>query len=122
VFSDIQSDIHIYNIPKRSTSDTAIPRSIPPIDFTGVKDRAWSSDELNVHRQEILKEHPLADEILSFSGKNENRISLDKVLWKHKAIKSGIPLFQPRTGVADINEQINILQYLEKAGSDISSI
>ena len=29
---------------------------------------------------------------------------------------------QPRTGVADINQQISILQHLEEAGSDISSV
>ena len=46
---------------------------------------------------------------------------LDFVLWRAKTEKR-LPLLQPRTGVANLNQQIDILTYLEKFGMDIASV
>ena len=47
--------------------------------------------------------------------------TLGNILWSNKQAGNK-PLFQPRTGVADIEQQITLLQHLEAEGSDVSSV
>jgi len=93
------------------------------IDTGLIKDSRWTREELEHQRKEVLAEYETGKDIFSEeynTGHGQGR-SLDHLLWENKRLKRK-PLLQPRTGVADINAQIDLLQYLEANGCDISSV
>lgn len=124
VLEDINKDIHRFNIPKREISYHEKSFSCDTkIDYDSIIDRKWTKEELNLHRKEVLNEWHTGKQVLTedFIKPNDKRTSLDHLLWTAKQNKSK-PLFQPRTGVADIEQQISKLKYLESEGSDVSSV
>ncbi|CAN5349316.1 hypothetical protein BH09BAC6_BH09BAC6_17430 [soil metagenome] len=121
VLFDINRDIHIHGISKREIN----PKLNELVDnqkiVCDVLNRQLTREELEIQRKEVLKEWPTGGDVMEPGFKTSRLKSLDYVLWKSKAGKKA-PLFQPRTGVADIEQQISKLRYLEQEGSDISSV
>jgi methylaspartate mutase epsilon subunit len=124
VLHDILRDIHRNNIRKKyilsalNRPETEVPRLV----YEQIIDRQWTKEELQEQRKEVLQEWPTGEEVLNTSFARPAGIStVDNALWLNGR-NGKIPLLQPRTGVADINEQIDLLQFLEKGGSDISSV
>jgi methylaspartate mutase epsilon subunit len=121
IASDIRRDIALNNIPKRDsylTNKKAVAAS--PINCSGLSDEQCSERELSNARKIVLTEWKTGKEVdlLRFEAPMH---SMDKLLWERKK-HSGEILLQPRTGVADINEQIRKLEELEESGSGISSV
>jgi methylaspartate mutase epsilon subunit len=125
VLSDIEKDIHIHNVHKKEVNykDKALQYSAQPTDYESIIDRQWTTDELMTHRREVLKEWRTGKDILTadYIHPHPKQHTLGNLLWKNK-VKGHMPLFQPRTGVADIEQQIGLLQHLESEGSDVSSV
>lgn len=124
VLEDINQDIHRYGIRRKYVMSREVlqKRYVPPVEYDKIVDRKWKYEELQAQRKTVLQEWPTGEHILEKRlPPFRSGLSLDQVLWENKQ-SGGIPLFQPRTGVADINEQIGLLKYLEVAGSDISSV
>jgi methylaspartate mutase epsilon subunit len=86
-----------------------------------ISDRKWSVEKLNKHRPSVLKSWKTGLEIdwdivphmHSLKNKNLNHA---------QSTKNCFPLLQPRTGVANIDEQIEKLKDLEKIGNDVASV
>lgn len=119
--SDIRRDISLNNIPKRDsylTNKKAVAAA--PINYSGLSDEQLPERELLNERKIILTEWKTGEEVDLFRFEAP-RHSMDKLLWERKNCKGEI-LLQPRTGVADINEQIRKLDKLEKSGGGISSV
>lgn len=124
VLEDISRDVHRAAIPKRKAPYyDELPDNRPRLAYDGVVDRQLTRQELAVQRKEILRQWPTGGEVLLEEETPSRRggPSLDQLLWRTKT-GSRVPLFQPRTGVADLEEQIELLQYLEGEGSDVSSV
>ncbi|MBL0743082.1 methylaspartate mutase subunit E [Chryseolinea lacunae] len=122
VLSDIKKDIHRHDIPKRPINEKdSITNYERTFDYEGIMNRKLTREEMDVQRKAVLREWPTGNDVsmLNYSGRYVK--SLDKMLWKNK-IEGRAPLFQPRTGVADIEQQISKLKYLESEGSDVSSV
>ncbi len=123
VLSNINEDVQRYEIPKREPSyKNRSTGYIKNLDYGSIVDECWSKEALDEHRREVLTEWPTGLEVITEEYINlpaDN--SLDQVLWTNKT-KGQMPLFQPRTGVADIEQQIGLLQHLESEGSDVSSV
>ena len=125
VASEITRDIHLHSIPKREGNyrkNGRRPKLAPALAVDEIIDRQWTSEELHKHRKEVLKEWHTGAEVLTDTYRNTNKqFNLDNLLWSNK-VAGKQPLFQPRTGVADIEQQISLLQHLEAEGSDVSSV
>jgi methylaspartate mutase epsilon subunit len=121
VLADISRDIHIYEIPKKEVNHRADARdTVPPMDYN-ILNRKLTREELDVQRKEVLQEWPTGKDVTALDTTLKPGKSLDALLW-HGKTKMKKPLFQPRTGVADIEQQISKLKFLEQEGSDISSV
>lgn len=118
---DIQRDIARNNVPKRDSylTNRKVAEEFP-ISYSGLSDRQYSEGELADSRKLVLTEWKTGKEV-DMQRFEVPRHSMDKLLWERKSRGGGL-LLQPRTGVADINEQIRKLEELEKSGSDISSV
>lgn len=121
VLENIQMDIHRYEIKKRSVFSDDIIVKTTPIDYDSIINRKWTTEELEIQRKEVLKEWPTGKAVSLDASSKYKPICLQDVLWKNK-LTSTIPLFQCRTGVADIEQQISKLQFLEREGCEISSV
>jgi len=123
VLNDVNADIHRYEIRKRPYRHGKVKAraTLAPINCDTVVDRKWTERELSEQRKKVLEEWPTGERILSTPTAIRKTKSLDEMLWRNQEHFSG-PLLQPRTGVADINEQIELLHFLEMSGSDISSV
>ena len=125
VYADIEQDIHIHGIPKRHISGKENQADdLPALNYDAITNRKWTWEELKAQRKEVLLEWGTGKDInhalFPTNGVNK-QLTLDEMMWSNKT-NYRIPLFQPRTGVADIEDQISLLQYLEQQGSDISSV
>jgi methylaspartate mutase epsilon subunit len=86
-----------------------------------ISDKKWSIDKLNKLRPTVLNtwktgtniKWDIVPNMHSFRNKNLNNIQNST---------NGSPLIQPRTGVANINEQIDKLNDLEKIGIEVASV
>jgi methylaspartate mutase epsilon subunit len=124
VLEDINRDIYRNEIPERKTPGYNEAFNIrPKLNLDNIIDRQLTREELDKERTEVLMQWPTGKEVSgeAFTMPRPSVGTLDDLLWKNKTRK-GVPLFQPRTGVADVEEQIQLLQYLESEGSDISSV
>lgn len=121
ILAEVRVDIEKYNVKQRDiTGDLIRPvNTLPALNFQKLIDRKLSLEELSIKRRSILEEWSTGKQVLSKPLSCFR--SLDAKLW-HNHLSGGMPLFQPRTGVADINQQIELLQFLETAGSDVSSV
>lgn len=124
VLHDISRDVHRFDIKKKHIvlSDKEPKVKIPAIAYEGIINRKLTKEELLRERTRVLQEWSTGKEVITapLMPLDKNRI-LDNLLW-HNKISGKIPLFQPRTGVADLQEQIGILKFLEIAGCSISSV
>ena len=122
VLEEINMDIHRYGLRKRNIYDLgARTHQQEKIDFTSIIDRKWTREELNAQRKEVLQEWHTGKDVLTAEFVKPKFFTLDQLLWSNKCRKRK-PLFQPRTGVADIEQQISLLKHLESEGSDVSSV
>lgn len=124
ILENVKRDIARYDLKMKDTTNNEkkFKKSIPKDDGM-IADGKWDRQELDRQRVEVLREYETGKEVLCHDDipARLNGILLDELLWSNK-MKGNAPLFQPRTGVADINAQIELLQYLEANGSDISSV
>lgn len=121
ILEDVNKDIVRSNIPKRNTHIVNKTLGVySPLDCTSLSDARYSEQSLQAERRTVLKDWHTGNEVrLDHFVTSHN--SLDQLLWQNKKNK-GDALLQPRTGVADINEQMQKLLTLEIAGSDVSSV
>jgi methylaspartate mutase epsilon subunit len=93
-------------------------------DLEGVTDERWSRTRLVRERERVLEEWETGLDVDLSSPKTAwlpAKQNLDSVLWKAK-LEKRLPLIQPRTGVASISRQIEILQHLGGCGIDVASV
>jgi methylaspartate mutase epsilon subunit len=125
VLHDIRKDLVLHGIPKKEFDYGKQWRAgaARKPDCGGIIDRQWTREELMTHRKEVLHEWHTGQDVLTapYLPLAPRQPTLAKLLWGNKTRRRA-PLFQPRTGVADIEQQIELLQYLESEGSDISSV
>jgi methylaspartate mutase epsilon subunit len=125
VVEEIRQELGRNEIAPKATTHQAGPKYNVTMNYDDIIDRKWDDDELDKQRTEILKEWPTGKEALALdlytTGNGFQERSLDNLLWKNKT-KKGFPLLQPRTGVADIEQQTTLLSFLEEQGSDVSSV
>lgn len=125
VLNDINQDVHRHSIPKRESNYRGKGRrtpAVPKLNVDEITDRKWTREELTRHRKEVLAEWHTGKEVMSGTYlNNDKQYTLGNLLWNSKMMGK-LPLFQPRTGVADIEQQISLLQHLEAEGSDVSSV
>jgi methylaspartate mutase epsilon subunit len=123
ILEDINKNIIKYNIPKRSNyTFNKQYNSYPKINYDLIIDRKLTEEELTAQRVEVLKEYETGKDLLFNEVAHKSHcITLDALLWNRK-VRGGAPLYQPRTGVADIELQIDLLRFLKEAGSDVSSV
>lgn len=122
VYKDVLQDVQRYNIPKKDVVDFDALKSYPKIDYNAVLNRKITREELQLQRTGVLAEWKTGSDVLQQpqDPRLRHTLKMDAVLRSHNAANG--PLLQPRTGVADIKKQISLLQFLEQAGSDISSV
>jgi methylaspartate mutase epsilon subunit len=125
VVEGIRQELGRNEIPPKHVSNRDRPQYDVAINYDDIIDRKWSDEELDKQRAEILKEWPTGKEVSAVELFTPNNYfqerSLDHLLWKNKMNK-GFPLLQPRTGVADIEQQTSKLRFLEEHGSNVSSV
>ncbi|GAA0555700.1 methylaspartate mutase subunit E [Chitinophaga japonensis] len=124
VLNNIKRDLEYHNIPKRNTRHRfSRMNKQKPINWSEVHTGRLSAEQLETERREVLQEWPTGTDVMYSEYQKVTAVTgtLDDLLWNNK-VKSKTPLFQPRTGVANIEDQIELLQYLESEGSDISSV
>jgi methylaspartate mutase epsilon subunit len=124
VLEDIQRDLERHNIPKRRARErSAALYDRKKLDCSQLDTSRISVEQLDKERLEVLQEWPTGMDVLhsDYHKIKTDRGTLDDLLWDNK-VHQRSPLFQPRTGVANIEDQIDLLQYLESEGSDVSSV
>ena len=121
VLSDITRDIHIHEISKKQINPKYTERAENAKIDCNIINRQLTKDELEKQRLEVLQHWPTGKDVVGTGYAISPYKSLDYALWQNKLAKKG-PLFQPRTGVADIEQQISKLKFLEQQGSDVSSV
>lgn len=125
ILAEVRRDLKRFNIHEKETygrqEQTSFVRTGRNLD--DISDEPWGRERLEAERKNVLTEWETGIEVDTAArpAKPALKKSLDDVLWRAK--KSGrAPLLQPRTGVADLNSQIEILSYLEQSGIDIASV
>ena len=121
--NDVYRDINKYNIKKKEFYPSSMAQNLPKLNYVNFIDSKWSIGRLLDDRRIVLQEWHTGKNLLSVNNKWKpaGKLSLDNLLWKNKCLK-GNTLLQPRTGVANLEDQILLLRYLERHGSDISSV
>lgn len=121
ILSDVKHDAVRYNIPRRNSLVNNRSLSIyPPLDYECLSDSKLSLFSLEEQRKAVLTEWHTGKDVKLHHFEKPDK-PLDELLWTQK-LNHGDLLLQPRTGVADIHEQISKLNALEAAGSNISSV
>ena len=90
-------------------------------ELENVSDEQWSAERLAAERKLVLAEWTTGREVTINSEPPPPCRNLDQRLWRAK-VEGSLPLLQPRTGVASLDKQIEILAYLERSGIDIASV
>ena len=126
ILSEVNTDLGRRNIPKRETRRPEHVESLSEdrctLDF--VSDDMWTEETLAAERKTVLAEWETGADVragLEACSSHPPEKSLDALLWRAKRNKM-TPLLQPRTGVASLEKQIEILRYLERNGLDIASV
>ena len=125
ILSTVRSDLQRLNIHKKETYGREERSSLCVAErsLDDVSDEAWNRERLEAERKVVLTEWETGIDVDRHAKATRpvSQKSLDDVLWRAKT-KRRPPLLQPRTGVADLNSQIEILRYLENSGIDIASV
>ncbi|QXV63872.1 methylaspartate mutase subunit E [Mucilaginibacter sp. 21P] len=121
VLENITQDLYRFEISKKQVGQQHTETAgHVKMDFN-IVNRQLTREELDQQRADVLTEWPTGKDVVGIGYKVNPVNTLDYRLWKNK-LANGSPLFQPRTGVADIEQQISKLKFLEQEGSDISSV
>ncbi len=85
-----------------------------------IKNHKWSEKQLLKERKEVLKQWPTGEQILDLDEAVEYQKSMPKeqnaAFVLNRAKKDGKTLIQPRGGVNNVNDHIQLLNILEKQG------
>jgi len=126
IVKEVRRDLEKCNIKEREVGSRAQAngRQRPVCDLREVSDERWSAARLERERRTVLTEWQTGREVNLHAPSYpplSSEQNLDFVLWRAKTEKR-LPLLQPRTGVANLSQQIDILTYLEEFGMDVASI
>jgi methylaspartate mutase epsilon subunit len=126
IIEEVRQDLQRHNVHKKEVGSRAERHSInrPISDLDEISDASWSLGRLHSERRAVLTEWETGREVQTEPDdycKPAAAQRLDQVLWRAKRANRE-PLVQPRTGVADIDEEISILKHLERADMDIASV
>ncbi|HEU4766027.1 MAG TPA: methylaspartate mutase subunit E, partial [Pyrinomonadaceae bacterium] len=126
ILSAVNQDLQRLVIHKKERADWVKKPSacVSRSELEDISDAKWSRERLSAERRVVLSEWKTGRSINPLTASSvqpEPKKNLDAVLWEAK-MNRRLPLLQPRTGVADVSEQIEILQYLEQKGSDVASV
>lgn len=98
---------------------------MPPLgDLSNITDEPMSDIEFDAARTEVLESWPTGAGVIDADIKASHADpakNLHQVIVNRRTDNSG-PLLQPRTGVAHVSDEIEILLYLKEQGLDVSSI
>lgn len=124
VLENIQRDLNRLGIKKKSLDHYRAPRYPELGDIQSVNDSAMTDAEFETTRREVLASWKTGSDVYSADVKR-NHADPKKNLHNHilHRLSNGHgPLLQPRTGVAHVSDEIDILLYLRQHGLDVSSI
>ena len=126
IVKEVRRDLERCNIKEREVGSRAQSNGAarPVCDLSEVSDARWSAARLERERRTVLTEWQTGREVNLHAPSYpplSSEQNLDFVLWRAKTEKR-LPLLQPRTGVANLSQQIDILTYLEEFGMDVASI
>lgn len=124
IINTLKTDIIKYNIKQRVlVAKIKGDKSFIPDNLELLDNILLSKEHFDNKRKDILELWPTGkhvnDEESILNLKRAN--NLCDLLWKNK-IKGKFPLIQPRTGVAELHKQINLINKLYENGIDISSV
>lgn len=124
ILAEVRKDIAKHNIHPREgdRQEEYTPFRRSGRDLDDISDERWEPERLEAEREVVLKEWETGRgvDLAAPPAKQVPHKNLDHVLWSAKSRGAG-PLLQPRTGVADLERQIELLRYLERCGIDIAS-
>jgi methylaspartate mutase epsilon subunit len=126
ILAEVRRSLGRHNIPQREIdrTETSESRGQRQLNLDEVSDEKWSLEKIELERKAVLAEWKTGADV-DLSSADKMRLAstqnLDFVLWQAKTNRTG-PLLHPRSGVAEIDEQIEILQFLEASGANISSV
>jgi methylaspartate mutase epsilon subunit len=126
ILGEVRRDLARNNIALREIRSQAddSPFDKSENDLDDVSDQQWDEERLNLERKLVLAEWETGKAV-SLNGDHRDRTPsrkiLDRLLWRAKT-GGRRPLLQPRTGVANLEKQIEILTYLERSGIDVASV
>ena len=124
IHENVRRGIELKGIKKRSMEHWPEPHYPGLGDIDSVNDDPMSDEEFGGIRQEVLESWKTGSGVLSADIK-KNHADPKKNLHNHIVTRLGNghgPLLQPRTGVAHVADEIEILLYLREHGLDVSSI
>jgi len=123
IIGEVRRDLVRHKIAEKEirsrTEDSPFDKS--EIELEGISDERWSAERLATERKPVLAEWTTGTEVSLNGEAPPPRKNLDRLLWRAKA-EGRLPLLQPRTGVAGLENQIEILTYLEQSGIDVASV
>jgi methylaspartate mutase epsilon subunit len=126
IMTEVRRDLHEHNIHPRE-GGTRIGQTRPRVaraDLEAVTDERWGREQLSSAREGVLEEWETGSAIDRNAHHADGEAAeknLDAVLWKAK-VNGRLPLVQPRTGVANLERQADILKYLGRRGMDVASV
>jgi methylaspartate mutase epsilon subunit len=124
VLGSLTRELERARIPKRDINSQPEDKMPPLGDLSNISDEPMSDAEFESARTEVLNSWPTGSGVIDTDIKASHADpvkNLHHVIVERLADGSG-PLLQPRTGVAHVSDEIDILQYLRRQGLDVSSI
>ena len=124
VVQQLHKDFSNKEIPKKNISLRALRTRTDILNLDLVHDEPMSDIEFMTIRNEVLSSWPTGAAVLTTNIKanhSDKSKNLSGLLRKQQQQQAS-PLKQPRTGVAHVEDEIEILLYLEEHGLDIASI
>jgi len=124
IYDRLMKDFHLKGIKKKGVSHADEDEHPPLQGIDDIDDRPLSDSQYLALRKEVLGSWPTGDEVFrtqipknhSKPYKNLHNVILNRVSTDKR------PLVQPRTGVAHVQDEIDILLMLREHGLDVSSI
>lgn len=124
IYDRLMKDFHLKGIKKKGVSHTDEDEHPLLQGIDDIDDRPLSDSQYLALRKEVLGSWPTGDEVFrtqipknhSKPYKNLHNVILNRVNTDKR------PLVQPRTGVAHVQDEIDILLMLREHGLDVSSI
>lgn len=124
ILENLKRDFHDKQIYPRDLLNHG-EHEIPPIpDLDTVNDDPMSQQEFELTRRDVLASWPTGAQVWLTDVKKNHAVPSKNLhyLIKTQQTSPYRPLLQPRTGVAHIQDEIEILKLLRENGMDVSSI